>query len=75
MRRAGVRLVVRVSEAGAPVAEVRAYDEDGGGVGEVGCEDLAETVLGGCVGRADHYGDEGRERRGIGECPESCEKL
>ena len=75
MRRAGVRLVVRVSEAGAPVAEVRAYGEDGGGVGEVGCEDLAEMALGGCVGRADHYGDEGRERRGIGECPESREKL
>jgi hypothetical protein len=36
---------------------------------------LAEMALGGCVGRADHYGDEGRERRGIGECPESREKL
>lgn len=57
------------------MAEVRAYDEDGGGIGEVGCEDLAETALSGCVGRAGHYGDEGRERRGIGECPESREKL
>ena len=75
MRRAGVRLVVYISEAGAPVAEVRAYNEDGGGVGEVGCEDLAETAFGGCVGRADHYGDEGRERHGIKEYPESRKKL
>lgn len=49
--------VVCVPEAGAPVAEVGGYDEDGGWVGEVGGDDAAVALLGGCGGVANHDGD------------------
>lgn len=58
-------LVVGVAEAGAPVAEVGAHDEDVGGVGKVGCEVLAKFALGGGICGADHdwnEGDRGRIR-------------
>lgn len=53
--------VVRVAEAGAPVAEVGAEDEDVGRVGEVRGQQGAVGALGGGVGGAHEDGDEGRE--------------
>lgn len=55
---AGGWLVVCISEAGAPVAEVRADDEDICGIREVGCEMATESAFGVGRGIADHYGDE-----------------
>lgn len=67
--RAAGRLVVCVSEAGTPVAEVGGGDEDGGRVCEVGREEGAECALGGGICGADEDGDEGWEGGWVWECP------
>lgn len=52
------RLVVRVSEPGAPVAEVRAHDEDARWVFEIRSEDFAAAPLGVGARGADEDGHE-----------------
>lgn len=69
--------VVCITEAGAPVTEVGGDDENVGGVGDVGGEELAEGGFSGWVGAADHYGNEGWVGRfglvGIGKLKESVD--
>lgn len=57
--RARVWLVMRVPEAGSPVAEVGADYEDGGGVGQVWSEDVAVPTL---TARRSRPNEDGYER-------------
>lgn len=66
---AGWGLVVCVAEAGAPVAEIGADDEEVGGVCEVGGEEAAVRLFRGGGGGADHDGNEGN---GFGVGLEGC---